>query len=359
MNLLLLSRYTRLGASSRLRTMQYLPALNSAGLRVRVAPFFDDAYLHALYSGKPMGGSTLQYLFQRIRRLRPQPRPDLIWLEYEALPWIPWLLERNLLPSRVPLVSDYDDAVFHRYDNHRRGAIRAVLGKKIGRVMKASTLVFAGNDYLADYAERSGAEHIEIVPTVVDLDSYTIPTRGKPSGPPTIGWIGSPTTWNAYMLPVMPLLSDLAAGQKARIMAVGAAATRPAEPLLDILPWTEDSEVSRIQDMDIGVMPLTDTPWARGKCGYKLIQYMACGLPVVASPVGVSSQIVEHGVNGFLAATADEWRDALTALLQDPALRQKMGQAGRRKVQARYSLQVWGPRVAELLREAGRNGQTN
>lgn len=359
MNILLLSRYTRLGASSRLRTMQYLPALNSAGLRVRVVPFFDDAYLHALYSGKPPGGFTLKYLFQRIRRLRPQPRPDLIWLEYEALPWIPWLLERNLLPRRVPLVSDYDDAVFHRYDNHRRGAIRAVLGKKIGRVMKASTLVFAGNDYLADYAERSGAEHIEIVPTVVDLDSYTIPGRGKQSGQPTIGWIGSPTTWNAYMLPVMPLLSDLAAGQKARIMAVGAVATRPAEPLLDILPWTEDSEVSRIQDMDIGVMPLTDTPWARGKCGYKLIQYMACGLPVVASPVGVSRQIVEHGVNGFLAATADEWRDALTALLRDPALRQKMGQAGRRKVQAQYSLQVWGPRVAELLREAGRNGQIN
>ena len=359
MNILLLSRYTRLGASSRLRTMQYLPALSSAGLRVRVAPFFDDAYLHALYSGKPLGRFTLQYLFQRIRHLRPQPRPDLIWLEYEALPWIPWLLERNLLPRRIPLVSDYDDAVFHRYDHNRRGAIRAVLGKKIGRVMKASTLVFAGNEYLADYAERSGAEHIEIVPTVVDLDSYTIPTRGKPSAPPTIGWIGSPTTWNAYMLPVMPLLSDLAARQKARIMAVGAAATGPAEPLLDILPWTEDSEVSRIQDMDIGVMPLTDTPWARGKCGYKLIQYMACGLPVVASPVGVSRQIVEHGVNGFLAATANEWRDALTALLRDPALRQKMGQAGRRKVQARYSLQVWGPRVAELLREAGRNGQIN
>jgi hypothetical protein len=101
--------------------------------------------------------------------------------------------------------------------------------------------------------------------------------------------------------------------------------------------------------MDIGIMPLTDTPWSRGKCGYKLIQYMACGLPVVASPVGVNTHIVEHGVNGFLAASDAEWRDALYKLARDPGLRQKMGTAGRLKVETDYSLAAWGPRVAAML----------
>jgi glycosyltransferase involved in cell wall biosynthesis len=107
--------------------------------------------------------------------------------------------------------------------------------------------------------------------------------------------------------------------------------------------------VADILDMDLGLMPLMDTPWARGKCGYKLIQYMACGLPVIASPVGVNREIVQHGVNGFLAETDSEWRTALSTLLGDPALRLTMGQAGRKMVEDRYSLQVWGPRVAEML----------
>src|SRR6056297_1871598 len=103
--------------------------------------------------------------------------------------------------------------------------------------------------------------------------------------------------------------------------------------------------------MDIGVMPLPDTPWMRGKCGYKLIQYMACGLPVIASPVGVNAEIVEHGVNGFLVGTDEEWKSALTILLKDPDLRRRMGREGRKKVEREYSLQVQGPRVARLLRE--------
>lgn len=104
-------------------------------------------------------------------------------------------------------------------------------------------------------------------------------------------------------------------------------------------------------------MPLTDTPWARGKCGYKLIQYMACGLPVIASPVGVNTEIVEHGVNGFLASTEAEWIEALRTLLSDAALRARMGEAGRRKVERDYSLQVWGPRVAQILRDAANQGR--
>jgi glycosyltransferase involved in cell wall biosynthesis len=151
------------------------------------------------------------------------------------------------------------------------------------------------------------------------------------------------------MKPIMPTLIAVAAAEEARITAIGAGIAAEPHPLMDGLPWSEMTEVSQIQKMDVGIMPLADTPWARGKCGYKLIQYMACGLPVVASPVGVNSEIVEHGVNGFLADSEAEWREALVRLLRDPDLRRRMGAEGRRKVESEYSLQVWGPRVAKMM----------
>ena len=118
------------------------------------------------------------------------------------------------------------------------------------------------------------------------------------------------------------------------------------------MDWSESSEVQAVQSFTVGVMPLQDDPWARGKCGYKLIQYMACGLPVVASPVGVNCEIVEHGLNGYLATSEAEWLSALSQLRSQPQLREEFGRTGRRKVESTYSLEVTGPRLAELLRSA-------
>nr|WP_272903646.1 glycosyltransferase family 4 protein [Sulfitobacter sp. M22] len=347
---MLLSRYTRMGASSRLRTMQYLPALAREGFNVQVAPFFDDAYLHALYTGQKKRGSTLAYMLRRIRQMRVNPAPDIVWLEKEALPWMPWLLERAVLPHGVPIVSDYDDAVFHRYDKHKRGTVRAILGKKIKHVMAASDLVMAGNSYLANHARSASSLRVEIVPTVVDLDAYEVRTDAMHQDAPRVGWIGTPETWQGFAHPVHKVLDPVLTEQSALFRAVGAGMQPETSGTLEILPWTEDTEVSLIQSMDIGVMPLPDTPWTRGKCGYKLIQYMACGLPIVASPVGVNRDIVEHGVNGFLAESDEEWRAAIGMLLNDAALRRRMGAAGRKKVEEQYSLQVWGPRMAQMLR---------
>ena len=357
MNILLLSRYTRLGASSRLRTMQYLPALAREGFKVQVAPFFDDAYLHALYSGQRAKGSKIGYVSQRIRQMRRHPKPDLIWLEYEALPWVPWFIERTLLPRGVPIVSDYDDAVFHRYDKHRSEIVRGILGQKIGQVMANSSLVMTGNRYLSAYAQRFETSRIETVPTVVDLDLYGVGPRARDVNSPYVGWIGTPETWQAFANPIHDVLDPLLAEHQALFRAVGAGMQPETSGTLEILPWTEGTEVSSIQSMDIGVMPLPNTDWARGKCGYKLIQYMACGLPVVASPVGVNSEIVEHGVNGFLAETDEEWRSAIETLLADADLRRRMGTAGRKKVEEHYSLQVWGPRVAQMLHRVAEEGR--
>lgn len=344
------TRYTRSGASSRLRTMQYTEVLRLAGINPSVAPFFDHAYLEKLYAGKVTLVSSLRAYTRRISQLSEASNADLLWLEKEALPWVPWEIERMMLPKDIPLVVDYDDAVFHRYDKHKSAAIRWLLGEKLDRLMRSAAVVTAGNAYLADRAEAAGARRVEIVPTVVNMNAYTQKPERDHTRPLSIGWVGTPSTWIEYMMPMMPVLTAIAEAEGARISVVGAGTAVNDHPLIDNTLWTEASEVTSIQLMDIGIMPLTDTIWAQGKCGYKLIQYMACGLPVVASPVGVNCEIVEHGVNGFLAETHDDWRKAIATLIANPDLRVQMGQAGRAKVEQSYSLQVWGPTVANILK---------
>ena len=350
MKITVLARYSRMGASSRLRLFQFLPFLQAQGFETRVVPFFEDSYLERLYSGRSTLGPSLQAYARQIRALPGLADQDLIWVEKEALPWLPWAIERRLLPRHVPIVSDYDDAVFHRYDMHRLGAVRRILGRKIDRVMAGSARVLAGNAYLAARAQGAGASIVDIVPTVVDVTQYRLAPPGSALPAPRIGWIGTPSTWREFLVPMLPMLQDVAGQGGARLLVVGAGQDRAGGELTDHRPWSEETEVAQIQEMDIGIMPLTDTPWAQGKCGYKLIQYMACGVPVIASPVGVNREIVSDGVNGYLASTEQEWRDALTRLLGDPDLRCAMGAAGRKTVEDRYSLQVWGPRVADILR---------
>ena len=354
--LLVLSRYSRLGASSRLRTLQYRRWLEAAGFELEYAAFFDDLYLQRLYSGEGSKTDLVAYYRKRVSRMRRGHKPRVIWLEKEALPWLPWIFERALLPTSVPIVSDYDDAVFHRYDRHRLAPVRWLLGRKIDHVMKHSQLVTAGNAYLADRARKAGAAHVEVVPTVVDLSHYSVRSASLSTPSVRVGWIGTPNTWHAFGKTLYTQINDTLTAHDARFCAVGAQLEAGRVGNLEVVAWSEDTEVDAIQRMDIGIMPLPDTPWARGKCGYKLIQYMACGLPVVASPVGVNKEIVEHGVNGFLAESDAEWHTAIEALISDPDLRHRMGAAGRQKVENDYSLQVWGPRVANMLRGVANNG---
>lgn len=336
---------------------QYEPHLRAQGIEAKRHPFFSDLYLQRLYEGRRTTINTAAAYLGRIGQLRIARTTDVIWVEKETLPWMPWFVERTLLPRLGPLVVDYDDATFHAYDLHPSAIVRRLLGRKIDYVMAAADLVMAGNAYLAERAKAAGAARVEIVPTVVNTDNYSMTPEISAGSERLIGWIGTPSTWTEYVLPLMPALSEVAAAERCRIAAVGAGRAAAPHPLLDNLTWSEETEVARIQEMDIGIMPLTDTPWARGKCGYKLIQYMACGLPVVASPVGVNAEIVEHGVNGFLATTEAEWRDALVTLLRNPDLRRRMGAEGRRKVEAHYSVQVWGLRVAKMLADVAERGR--
>lgn len=350
-NVLLLTKYARNGASSRYRSFQYLPWLEQAGIHCQAMPLFDEVYLvHRYASGRGEMGDILRAFVRRLAALARARRFDLVVIEYELLPYFPALLERWLRWLGVPYVVDYDDALFHQYDQHKNGWVRRLLGDKIAHVMRGAHLVTAGNAYLADYARRAGAKRVEIIPTVIDLERYP---RALATQPPnsifTIGWIGSPATAK-YLQAIAPALAEVCADGKGRVRLIGSGPVDLPGVPVEVLQWDEATEVNTMQQFDVGIMPLPDEPWERGKCGFKLIQYMACGLPVVASPVGVNCEIVEPGVNGFLAGTTVEWAQALRTLLDDAGLRQRMGQAGRLKVEEGYSLQVTGPRLAELIK---------
>ncbi len=347
-----LTKYGRLAASTRQRFDQYDRFLTERDCETETWPLLDDAYLARLYSAGRRSAAhvALRYLKRTVQLVRP-PEIDLLWVHCEVYPFVPGFFERVINIPGKPFVFDFDDAIFHNYDRHPNPLIRRLLGKKLVPLIKAASAVFCGNAYLQDYAAQY-SRNTHIVPTVLDTEMYRPVANRPPNEQLSIGWIGTPATWTAYMEPMMPLLTRAAAQNGARITSVGAGRAATPHPLHDVLPWSEAAEIGQLQNMDIGVMPLDDSPWSRGKCGYKLIQFMACGLPVIASPVGVNATIVEHGVNGFLATTDAEWREALTRLLTDPALRQRMGAAGRKRIEEDYSLQIWGPKVAQLLCDA-------
>lgn len=356
MNILVLTRYSRQGASSRLRAFQFAPWLDDAGIKATFLPFFSDQYVQALQEGRREAWSVVSAYGSRVGHLLDSRRYDLVWVEKEVFPWLPAFWDRLFLSRKVPYIMDYDDAVFHYYDLHRHPTVRWLLGEKHARLIRDASLVMAGNDYLADYARKSGARQVELVPTVIDLERYpdvaALPDRIR-GATPCIGWIGQRSTAD-LLVPYGDLFAQLASSGQARFSAVGIDAPALGLPMMTPLAWSEETEVASIQSFDIGIMPLIDAPFERGKCGYKLIQYMACGLPVVASPVGVNSQIVEHGVNGFLAKDQEQWAHALQTLLESPELRMKMGQAGRAKVEKYYCAQKIAPRIIDLLGRVAR-----
>lgn len=351
MRIALLTKYGTMAASTRQRFEQYRPFLTEVGFELVPRPLLDDTYLQQLYvGGRPSRSHIAACYLDRLRWLLSSPDVDLIWLHCELFPFFPGIIERL---ARIPgkqIVFDFDDAIFHNYDNHPKWAVRRLLGQKLNTTIGGAEMAFCGNAYLANYAHPL-CPRAEIVPTVVDTEIFRQHSKERPAGPLRIGWIGTPSTWNEYLMGILPMLKQIVAPGAGQIAAMGADADAEAQPFLELVKWSEEGEVPFLQTLDVGIMPLTDTPFARGKCGYKLIQYMACGLPVVASPVGVNREIVEHGVNGFLASTDEEWRSAIETLLRDPDLRQRMGMAGRKKVEEQYSLQVWGPRVAEMMRD--------
>jgi glycosyltransferase involved in cell wall biosynthesis len=343
------------GAGCRFRITQFVPFLKSAGYDVTIRPFFSPEFFRLVYRrGRYLtkvaafGGLTAE----RVKLLRDLSQYDLIFLYREAYPIGPPLFERWLSgPGKPPIIYDFDDAVFlpNVSDANRfLGSLKWV--RKIPEILSRSAAVVAGNDYLASFARRHNAS-VETIPTCVDTTKFVPRADRTPRDPrrPIVGWIGSPTT-APYLAGVAPALQRVSAARPFTFVVSGAGEEVRVDGVETVnMPWSLDNEVGLFNQCDIGIYPLTDDEWAQGKCGFKAIQFMACGVPVVASAVGVNREIVQDGVNGFLASNDAEWETKLSALIADPQLRARFAEAGRRTVEQRYSLAVNAPKLARVF----------
>ncbi len=350
---LFLTKYSREGASTRYRFLQYFPILEAEGIRCDFSPLTDASYLKNLYAIKR---GTLddcaRALCRRIKALLRVHKYDVVIIEYEILPYFPPVIEMILKALKIPYIVNYDDAIFYRYSQSSNPFVRGLLANKIDVVMRNAKLVIAGNKHLSDYAEKAGSALVEMLPTVVDVDKYPL-NPPKDNAVFTIGWIGSPSTAK-YLNDIAPALARVCEGGKGKVILIGSGPARLPGVPVEHRVWSENTELQDLKACDAGIMPLYDGLWESGKCGLKTIQYMACSLPVVVSPVGVNNEIVENGVTGILASSNDEWVRALTTLRDDRSLRLRLGAAGRKRVEEKYSLKAAAPRFARMIIAAAR-----
>jgi glycosyltransferase involved in cell wall biosynthesis len=291
---------------------------------------------------------TLRGYLRRLGETLRLTSADVIFLYREAALLGPAWIER-LLAFRRPLVFDFDDAIFLADTSQANAWSRRLKSRgKTATICSLAGHVTVGNEFLAGFA-RGYAREVTVVPSTIDIDVYQVRPRDRNSVP-VIGWTGSATT-APYLDMLAPALRRLRGRLEFELRVIGA--TREIVGLAaNCRPWRAESEPDDLRVFDVGLMPLPDDDWSRGKCGMKALQYMALGIPPVVSPVGVNTSIVRDGVNGFHARTEGEWVDRIELLLTDESLRCRMGREARRTVEQSYSHRVHAPRVARVLREA-------
>lgn len=361
MKVLFVTQYGYLAASSRTRVFQYLPLLRARGIDADVLTVLPDQGI----SGSQVlvtvnrWHKLIYYAWAAWRTVRSGlaawwrlSRYDLLFIQKIIFPApIRWLLATK----QPPTIYDFDDAIFTtevRRSNwlsvwkERRNA--AGLPAALGRADR----VLVENEYTREYAARF-CPRVDIITGPIDTRRFV--RTGSPRGERTVlGWIGSATTL-PYLQQIAETLRQLSAQHEGICLRIVGASGISIEGLkVESAPWTLETEVEELNRFHIGLMPLPDDPWTRGKGGYKLLQYMAMGLPVVSSPVGINSRLVSHGDNGFLAANGRQWLEYLGQLIESPQLRQDMGAKGRAAVEREYSLEASSQKLVRIMQETVR-----
>jgi glycosyltransferase involved in cell wall biosynthesis len=349
MKILFLLKYDKLGASSRVRAYQFFPFFEREGYKTQFEPLFSNKYLQIYNNfGKKDILLVVKSYWRRIIKLLKTKEFDLVWIEKEIFPFFPSCFETFLKYTGTKYIVDYDDAIFHNYDLNPNIIVKMLLRNKINRVMKNASAVIVGSDYIYAKAMRAGAKKIFFIPSSVDLQKYTYQKRFNEKNF-IIGWIGSRST-GQYLNLIYEPLSYLSKHYDITLRLMGYRTDIFRFMPTEIFEWKEENENWFLNSIDVGIMPLNNGPWERGKCGYKLIQYMACGRPVIASPVGENVKIVRHGENGFLASLGDEWIEYLIKLINSVELRKKLGENGRKVVEQNYSTEHNFIKLIEIIK---------
>lgn len=355
MRILALSTHGEAGPSTRFRVLQWKPYLEDAGCSLSVHAFFSAKMTVAFYQPGRMAAKLAAAASGALRRgallASLAGRADILLIHREVFPLGRRPFWRTLERFPGPVIYDYDDAMFLR----QRGD-RGLLGwledpETPQAAMRLSDVVLAGNEFLAAYARRH-ARRVVVVPTCIDTARFVPrPRADAGDGKPVVGWIGTYTA-SKYLLSLAPVLEAAAARVPFRLFVVGCHPVPPIRGVeIEQLDWSLEREVADFQRCDIGLYPLSDDAWAQGKCAFKAIQFMACGAPVVASDVGMNRELIQDGVNGSLAATPEAWVEKLAQLLGDPALRERLGLAGRRTIEERYSVRANAATFIRAIRE--------
>jgi len=315
-------------ASTRYRILLYLPALQQNGISYEIREFS--------------------------RRTRNLPQlvkqacaADVVVIQKKLFSRIELFFIRR---AARRLVYDFDDAVMFKDGPVSKGQL-ARQRNRFARTVRQVDLVLAGNSYLCELA-RQYHQNVHILPTTLDMQRYTPKPPGSAAGNRIVlGWIGSRGTLK-YLMDLVPALEHIGKIHPELQLKIVADAFFELENMEVIKkPWSAADEIDDLHSFDIGLMPLTDDVWTRGKCGFKLLQCMAVGLPVVCSPVGMNREIVKDGVEGFWARTPEQWIDRIVYLVNKPEVGLQMGQKGRQKVLRRYSLEANAPLFIRALRE--------
>lgn len=329
--------------SQRFRYEQYLGLLRNKGFVIHHSFLLSEKDDKLFYSqGKYLrkGWILLKSISTRIGDLFQSRNYDFIFIQREAFMLGTIFFERLLSKSSAKLIFDFDDAIWLNQissSSPNRNLNFLKRPSKTSEIIKLADTVIAGNSYLANYALQFNPK-VEVIPTTIDTDLH-IPRRQFSKSKINIGWSGSKTTIDHFK-EAIPALESLKKkyGDKIEFTVIGDGSYRYENLGIIGKSWSLDDEVSDLQEFDIGIMPLPNDEWSKGKCGLKALQYMALEIPAVASPVGVNTEIIDHGVNGFLGSSKDEWIQYLSQLINNESLRKQMGKKGRQKVIDQFSV---------------------
>lgn len=339
--------------SQRFRFEQYLGFLGANGFECEHLFMLDAKADKAFYQpgsyGKKAG--ILLRSVARLWKASSGKRFDIVFIQREAFMLGTSFFEKRF-GKNAKLVFDFDDSIWMQ--NVSEGNRRLAFLKnaeKTADIIRLSDLVLAGNGYLADYAWKL-TENVVIVPTTIDTDEYVRKTTVQRTGQVCIGWSGSKTTIQHFNFALDALtIIRKKYGDAVTIRLIGDENYTNAALGIQGLPWNKATEIDDLSVIDIGIMPLPDDEWSKGKCGLKGLQYMALEIVTIMSPVGVNSEIISDGENGMLASETAEWVEKLSLLIENEELRLRLGKAGRQTVIEKYSVTAWRGRYVRLLGE--------
>ncbi|MCL4479025.1 MAG: glycosyltransferase family 4 protein [Deltaproteobacteria bacterium] len=355
MRILILSPHPIESPGPRFRIYQYLSYFKEAGIEYKVGAFLNSAeYMH-IYNDPATSlfeksNAMVKGLLRQIHNISDIKSYDEVIVYREAIlfgrPWI----ERYISMRKIPIIFDFDDAIWMPVKSTTgispflKRLIKSE--RKFDEIIGLSTHIIAGNNYLVSHAKLYN-DHISVIPTIVDTDYYKSTDIKQDKSNVVIGWIGSGST-AMYLKLLDNIWKRLPENCSLKIIGGG---YNPDGIKTENVKWSLDTELTEMSEFDIGIMPLPDNEWTRGKCGLKVLQYMAMEMPCAASPVGVNTGIIQDGINGFLAKDEKEWVEKLSLLIENPELRQRLGMAGRKTVEERYSVKDWAPVYLKIIKE--------